>query len=346
MLPEHGVDAMLCSSLVNIRYVSGFSGSNALLLVGPRTARLYTDSRYEEQAAAETRGVSVHVARRGTLLELAESLGHFHPGTRLGIEADHLTVSMERTVRKRSTGCRVIRLEGLVESLRLTKDAVEISAIRHAVSISDTVFSEILPLLDEGVSERDIAAEISFRHRRHGAERDAFEPIVLFGRRTSLIHGSPGAARLRAGAPVLIDMGCRWNGYCSDMTRMVCVGAFPQPVARAMDGLREAVEHAASLLRPGESARTIDSAARTVLASTGMAEYFPHALGHGVGLDIHELPRLSPMSDMMIREGDVVTIEPGVYFPGRFGARLENLYRVTASGAACLTRTPLLPPAV
>lgn len=340
MLRTWKLDAVLLTSPTAVRYVTGFSGSNGMVLVRARSAHFYTDARYDEQAAAEVPHMPVHVARTSSLLALASSLGHLRALGTIGFEDRHVNVAQHANMRTLAAGARLRALGDRLDVLRMVKDAGELAAIERAVAITDAVFAEVCSMLAPGVREREIAAEISYRHRLHGADGDSFDPIVLFGARTSLVHGTPGDARLREGDAVLIDMGCRVAGYCSDMTRMCVAGGAARRLRRMHAALCEAQDAARGLCVPGTDAREIDAVARVVLATHGLDALFTHSLGHGVGLDIHELPRLSPLYDGRLAEGHVVTIEPGAYDAGRLGARVEDMVVIESTGARTLTRTP------
>jgi len=227
-----------------------------------------------------------------------------------------------------------------VEDLRTEKFPDEIAAIRRAVRISERVWHEVLPLLRAGVRERDIAAEITYRHRLQGADGDAFPPIVLFGKRTSLIHGQPSAARLRSGQPVLMDFGCRVDGYVSDLTRTIFLGKASRRMREIYAAVREAQTIGREALHPGIPAVEVDRVVRDHIVACGFGPYFEHGLGHGIGLEVHERPALSWRNTDPLEEGAVVTVEPGVYIPGVGGVRIEDDMLVTADGAASLSRLP------
>ncbi len=340
MLREWDLDAVLLTSPTAVRYFSAFSGSNGMLLVRRRKIALYTDVRYEEQAAQESLHCEVHIARTETLLQTASGLGHFRTLEAIGIEDRHMTVAIHRNAKLLARPARLHPLGDRLEHLRMRKSPLEIHQIERAVAVTDAVFADVLALLQPGVREREIAAEISYRHRLRGADGDSFDPIVLFGARTSLIHGTPGDARLRKGDAILIDMGCIVDGYCSDMTRMCVVGVPSRRLRMLHTALCEAQDAARDVVAPGVTGRIVDGCARAVLVNHGVDDLFTHGLGHGVGLDIHELPRLSAAYEGRLELGHVVTIEPGIYEAGRIGARMEDMVVVEVGGARTLTRTP------
>ncbi len=336
-LHTRGLRALLVTHPVHVRWLCGFTGSNGWLLLRSRDAVFVTDPRYEEQAAAEVR--EARILHAGTL-RLSEALQQdkaFRNLRALGIEEEHVTVALQRSIAERCAPARPRAVAGVLEELRERKSSDEIDCIRRAIAISERVLHEVLRELRPGVSERDIAAEITYRHRRAGADGDAFPPIVLFGTRSSLIHGQPSEARLRKGQLVLIDMGCTVRGYHSDITRTVGFGRVPVKFRRMYEQLRASQEEARAAVTPGMTASALDALARTSLERADLARYFTHALGHGLGLDVHEAPILSSRSNATLRAGMVVTIEPGLYLPGEGGMRLEDDVLVMPEGGETLT---------
>ncbi len=338
-LSEGVCDALLVTHLPHVRYLSGFTGSNGWLLVRKRSAVLLTDPRYREQAEEEVAGARVHiVAGRTMTAALAEGL--LRRVRELGVEAAHLDYITFTNLRKTLDPVRLVPLHDAVEEQRSVKFPDEISFIQRAVRISERVWEEVLPLLRPGVREFEIAAEITYRQRLHGADGDAFPPIVLFGARSSLIHGQPSAARLRAGQPVLMDFGCRVNGYVSDITRTVFLGYASRRMRAIYRIVRDAQELGRSEIREGLPADALDRIVRSYIAEQGFGTYFEHGLGHGIGLEVHEQPTLSWRSSEPLEAGNTVTIEPGIYLPGVGGVRIEDDMLVTASGAESLTSLP------
>lgn len=332
--------AFLVTHLPHIRYLTGFTGSNAWLLLRSRSAVLFTDPRYREQAAAEVRGMRVSIVKGTTFTEALTALRlHAHLSV-LAFEADHLTATVAANLKRALRPLRMQPVSGLVEFHRMVKGEDEIERINRAINISEQAFLDLLPMLRPGVTEIDIAAELSYRQRRLGADGDAFPPIVLFGARTSLVHGQPSPARLTRRAPVLLDFGCRVDGYGSDITRTLHVGPAPRRFREVYDIVREAQEAGCAALRAGIEAARVDDIVRGRIADAGWGAYFEHGLGHGIGLETHEAPHLSWRNGDLLEEGQVVTVEPGVYLPGKFGVRIEDDLLVLSDGAECLTTLP------
>jgi Xaa-Pro aminopeptidase len=336
-LQRRGLDALVVSLLPHVRYLTGFTGSNGITLVKPRSVSLYTDSRYGRQAGRETRGIRCRIVSG----ELAEVLGKdlaSMGNVKVGFESLHLPVHSYDILRKNAPRVRFVASKGIVESLASVKEKQEIGSIRRAVAISDLVFGEILGRVRPGVSERDIAAEVSFLHKRFGGEGDAFEPIVAAGRRSALPHARPAGRVLRSGEHILLDFGCTVDGYHSDMTRVIAVGRVSSRVRRMHAAVLDAREVAISAARAGVAVRELDAMVRKRLRSSGLSRFFVHSLGHGIGLQIHERPRISTLSDEVLAAGNVVTIEPGVYVPSVGGVRIEDDLLIKADGCEVLNR--------
>lgn len=338
-LAAAGADAVLLTSLPDIRWATGFAGSNALLVVTRDAAHFLSDGRYTAQAAEEVRGAEVHIPGYDLVGHVA-SAGLLGASRVLAVQSDHLTLDEHAKLRDRLPEVELAPLAGFLAADRGSKDDEEIAAIRRAQHLTEAVFSAVLPMIAPGVTERDLAAEIVYQHLRRGADAMAFEPIVASGRRAALPHARASSKALASGEFVVIDMGCYLDGYASDMTRTVALGA-PEPgMLRAYEAVRLALEQATAHVRAGASGRAVDAVARGVLLEAGLADYFTHGLGHGVGLEVHEGPRLSQRVDDELMENAVVTVEPGVYLPERFGVRIEDLVVARAHGPEVLTRVP------
>ncbi len=334
-----GLDALLVSSPSDVRYLTGFTGSNALAIVRRRSLTLVTDTRYELQSSMEARGIRRIISRDSLAQGVAMAQGL--DGLRIvGFEAQHVTYAQYRQLRRLFPGVEFRSTADIVGDVATVKDRMEIRAIRRAAAISDAVFGELLPLLKPGVRELDVAAEISYRHRRHGAAGDSFEAIVVSGERGALPHGRATARRIRRGDLVTLDFGCVVDGYCSDLTRTVAIGRVAQETRRAYEIVLEAQTAAIEAAQPGMLGRDLDSVAREHISRAGYGKHFNHSLGHGIGLRIHERPRVSMASRDRLRQGNVITIEPGVYLPGRWGLRIEDDVLITASGCTVLTTSP------
>ena len=342
-LPRAG--ALVVSGAENRRYLSGFRGDAGLLWITATEAVLLTDSRFWEQAEQEAPDWRLCRVQQRPLLEFLAELCRSAGVQALAFEPEHLTYAAYRGWRRGLPGVHLVPAPGLVEQLRVRKDAAELAAIRRAAASTDRALAGWLPLVRPGAVEAELAAELEHRLRLAGAEGAAFPPIVASGPRGAMAHAIPGAQALRAGELVVVDLGARVDGYCSDLTRTVLVpGAEPGAEARGVYAVvQRALAAGLAAVRPGATGVEIDAAARAVIAAAGHGADFGHGLGHGVGLAVHEGPRLSPLAAAGegVPEGAVITIEPGIYLPGRFGVRLEELVAVRAAGAEVLSAAPL-----
>ncbi len=333
-------DAFLVTHLPHVRYLTGFTGSNAWLLIRKRSAILLTDPRYREQAAKEVHNAKVHIVAGRSMTETLRSEGLLRKLKTLAIEAAHCSYTVAQNLKSTLKPMRLVPLHDAVEQLRENKYHDEIQATRQAIRISEAVYHEILPLLRPGVTELDIAAEITYRQRRMGADGDAFAPIVLFGKRSSLIHGQPSRTGLREGHAVLMDFGCRVQGYASDITRTVFLGKAPRRLRRIHDVVAKAQQAGREYAGPGIPANLLDEHVRNIIRDNGYGEHFEHGLGHGLGLEVHERPLLSWRNGDELEPGMIITIEPGVYIPGLGGVRIEDDVLITPNGADVLSTLP------
>ncbi len=331
------LEALLVTHMPNVRYLCGFTGSSGALLVGRGLRLFVTDGRYTAQAREEVKGARIAIARRGALAGAAVAIQK-RKITRLGIEADHVTVGMSEVLGRMLPGVRLRPTSALVESVRTTKEPEEIQLIREAVLLGSRLFEQVvMKKIRPAVAEAEVAAELEYAARLGGAEGMSFETIVASGPRSALPHGKASACAIPAKGFVVLDFGVILAGYCSDMTRTVSVGR-PSVKAQAMyEAVREAQQAGIEAVRPGATAGQVDAAARRVLRRRGWASYFTHSTGHGVGLEIHEGPRLGQGQKEVLQPGMVVTIEPGVYVPGFGGVRIEDMVVVTQRGCEVLT---------
>ncbi|MFQ5816424.1 MAG: M24 family metallopeptidase [Terriglobia bacterium] len=339
-LRDASLGALLVSHLPNVLYLTNFHGSTALLVVTSRRAVLFTDGRYCTQARREVRGAQVLVTTGSLLAAAAEWLRSERP-EQVGFEAPRLAFAACQQLRKAfKTPTRLIPTANLVEGLRARKDATEIASIRRAVCLSSQVFAEVLPLIRPGVRELDLAAEIEYRMKRSGASAPAFETIVASGPRAAWPHARASSKRLAKNELVVLDLGAILKDYCSDMSRTVYLGKPSARIRRFYAAVREAQQRAFDAVRPGVPARQVDAAARQTLKTYGVDRYVIHGTGHGLGLEIHEEPRLGHGVGTRLATGHVVTLEPGVYVPGWGGIRIEDVVVVRPGGAERLTPTP------
>ncbi|SPE37007.1 Peptidase M24 [Candidatus Sulfopaludibacter sp. SbA3] len=332
------LDAFLVSFSPNLRYLTGFTGSNGNLLLLPRQATLFTDPRYQIQAAQEVT-CRVRICKGPLVPDVAAAIGKLGL-RRIGYEPARMTCdlldSLQARLPMKST---LVPVNGCVEGLRMIKSAGEIALIRRSVETNSRAFETTVSRVRPGMKEQDLAAELEYRMRRLGAEKPSFETIVAGGARSALPHAQPTSASLATGQLVVVDMGALQDGYCSDMTRMLFLGTPSAKVKRAYRAVLEAQLAAIDTVRPGVSTARVDAAARKVLKSYGLAEAFVHSTGHGLGLEIHEPPRIGKRDKTKLAAGMAITIEPGVYIEGFGGIRIEDTVVVTETGCEILTPT-------
>ena len=336
-----GADALLLSHPPDVRWATGFTGSNALVLADAHRIVLFTDGRYGEQARHECPGVDVRVPGYdlvGALVGIA--------GRRVAVQADHLTLAQHTDLVRRHADTTWIEATMALDALVAVKTDAELARVEAAQRITEAVFDDLCERIvqafrtGEIVTERDLGARATYGHLRRGCERVSFDPIVASGPNGALPHARPTDRALREGDLVVIDMGGVVDGYASDMTRTVAIGDPGEEARRVYRAVLAAHDAAVEAARSGMTARTLDAVARDVLVDAGLGESFSHGLGHGVGLQTHEWPRVSYTRDDVLPAGCVVTIEPGAYLPGRFGVRIEDMVLLEPSGARRLTRTP------
>ena len=336
--------ALVVSGDADRQYLSGFRGDSGLLWITPDDAALVTDARFWEQAEQECPDWRL-VRQQGPLAPVLAGLAAEVGVKAVAFQPELVSHATYRSWRRAMVGVRLVAAAALVDGLRLRKDARELEAIRRAASLTDDVFAQWLPQCRAGAVEAELALDLEVRLRRAGAQGVSFAPIVAAGPRGAMAHALAGPGRLAAGDLVVVDVGARVDGYCSDMTRTVVVpGAAPLPDAVAARALvAEAMRAGVAALRPGVGAVEVDAVVRAVITTGGHGEHFGHGTGHGVGLEVHEPPRISPHGDPEARipQGAVVTVEPGVYVAGRFGVRLEQLVHVGADGPEVLSRSPV-----
>jgi Xaa-Pro aminopeptidase len=343
-MSRDNIEGLLVTHLSDVRYLCGFTGSNAALAVTHSKAELFTDGRYTAQALEETQSARVKItAPQQTVLGEACALleSSLPKKARAFYDPSHTTVSSLSAMRAAlSPGRRGFfspLRELIVSELRMIKDADELDRMTEAAALGNRLFLAILPHIEPGIAESEITASLEFFARSLGAEAMSFETIVASGPRSALPHGRATARKTPRNGFVTLDFGVILKGYCSDMTRTVCIGKPGRSERFAYDAVLEAQQAAVAAVRPGVTCGEVDEAARSVLRTAGLDEYFTHSTGHGVGLEIHEPPRIARDQKQELKPGIVVTIEPGVYMPGKFGIRIEDMVVVTEKGSKVLT---------
>jgi Xaa-Pro aminopeptidase len=335
LLAERELDRMLVTDLVNVRYLTGFTGTNGACVCGPGVRLFLTDFRYTERAAAEVKGWEAVTIANDWLAGVAERLEG-----RVGFEDDHMSVRLlGKLEEKLADDTEMVAAGGRVEQLRRVKDEGELEAIGEASKLADEVWRWSLERGLSGRSEREVARAAEARIRELGAD-PSFPAIVAAGPNGALPHAEPGEREIGRGELVVFDMGAQLDGYCSDGTRTFATGE-PGEEARAVyEVVREAQATALEAIRAGVRGEDVDGVARKAIDAAGHGERFGHGLGHGVGLEVHEAPRLSPRSDDVLTAGEVVTVEPGIYLPGSLGVRIEDLVVVADEGLRNLSALP------
>ena len=333
------LNALIISSPEHVRYLTGFSGSHGIVAVTATDAVFITDPRYRIQSAHEVRTMR-RVVGVGSVFDLLSGCGILRRCRIVGFEAESLPVSRYRQLRRSLRGLKLRGASGIVEALAVVKDTREKALLSRAASISDAVFRDLLPTIRPGITEREVAARISWLNRVHGAEDDSFPPLVVSGTRGALPHGTPTTKKIHKGELVTIDFGSRIGGYGSDMTRTIAVGRISARLRSMYEVVQEALGAAFHAARGGIPARELDRAARTCIEGRKLGKYFVHALGHGIGLHTHERPRVSPLSTEVLMSGSVITLEPGVYIAGLGGVRIEDDVILGPNDCRLLTRTP------
>ena len=330
----------------DVRYLTGFTGSNAALILPvakPKDAVLFTDGRYIQQAKEQTKNAHVKIVEQSLIRAVGEWLEQ-QGIRRCGFDAEHTSVLAQEAMRKAIPGSLrrgfFVPLTSPVARQRQVKDADEIRAMQKAADLGCDLFEKILTTIVPGRKEVEIAAEMEFAARMAGADGMSFETIVAAGARSALPHGKASSQRLPRRGFVVLDFGVLLNGYCSDMTRTIHLGAATKAERFAYDAVLEAQMAGVEAVRPGVTCGQVDEAARSVLRRAKLAQHFTHSTGHGVGLEIHEGPRLAANQPQILEPGMVVTVEPGVYLPTQFGIRVEDMVLVTEKGNRVLTRSP------
>ncbi|MGE5110478.1 MAG: M24 family metallopeptidase [Acidobacteriaceae bacterium] len=330
------LDALIVTHLPNVRYLCGFTGSAGVLLVGSKNA-FFTDGRYAEQAADEVVGARIVVTKTPALTAVAKQLAKIVKG-KVGIEAEHMSVAARNALAAElSKGIRLAATRTLIENLRMIKEPLEIERMRAAINLGCDLLNVALKAIKPGVREVEVAAELEFAARKAGAQAMSFETIIASGPRSALPHGVASEAPIPAKGFVVLDFGVILHGYCSDMTRTVHVGVAGEIERALYRNVLDAQMAAIAACVPGARLADVDAAARNVLKQAKLDKFFTHSTGHGVGLEIHEPPRVAQNQQDVLQPGVVITVEPGIYQAGKRGIRIEDVVAITETGYELLT---------
>jgi Xaa-Pro aminopeptidase len=337
-LKRRALDCLLVTHPANWYYLTGFTGDSGVLAVGTTKTTLITDGRFTVQAREESRGIRVEL-QKGALFTFVGEWLRQQGIRRAGYDPEQWTVARLKALQRASGAkCRAIESAGVVESLRMKKDAQELAVMRKAAILAGEVLEGALKLLKPGVRENEVGAEIEYQMKKKGASGPSFETIVAFGERSALPHARPTSKRLRKNELVVLDLGVILGHYCSDITRTVHVGRASERTRKWYRAVHEANQAATSAVRAGVTCGEVDAAAREVLTKSGLEAYFIHSTGHGLGLEVHELPRIVRGQSVRLEAGNVITIEPGVYVESVGGIRIEDDVVVGLRGREVLTR--------
>jgi len=338
-LDTYGLDAMLITSAPGERYAVGFHGEG-LALISKEGCWYFTDSRYIEAANKEIDGAHIDCVGRGRgHRTLAAQVIQDYGFDKVGFESNFMSVDLLDACQK-DLPCTLIAAPNLLSGLRASKDAEELERMRHAQEIADKAFSNILDFIRPGLTEREIAARLVYELMYLGAEKPSFDPIVAAGANGSMPHAVPGDTVIETGMFITMDFGALYHGYCSDMTRTIAVGRPTDEMRRVYDTVLNAQLAGLSAARAGVPGCEVDAAARQIIEQAGYGEYFGHSLGHSLGLQVHESPNFSPSEQTIMPVGAVVSCEPGIYLPGRFGVRIEDVVILNEGGCENITHSP------
>lgn len=338
-LSKYELDAMLITSEPGERYALGFHGEG-MIIVTPDTVHYSTDGRYIEAAQAQVTGAKIHctTTERGHLV-LAEEFIKANGLKKVGFESSYMDVDTYHRYADKLP-CLLVPAKDLLGELRASKDAEELAAMRQAQKITDAVFQEMLTFIKPGMTEREVAAYLVYQLLLHGGEKTSFDPIVAAGANGSKPHAVPGDTVIEPGMFVTLDFGCVYNGYCSDMTRTIAVGEPSEEMKQVYDIVLQAQLAGISAARAGATGREVDRAARQIIQDVGYGAYFNHGFGHSLGLEIHEAPNASSINQNPFPAGAVISAEPGIYLPGKFGVRIEDVLILTENGCENITNSP------
>src|SRR4030095_2402621 len=338
ILDELNLDAFYITHIPNIRYITGFSGSSAFVIITKNKDYFLTDFRYKEQSAKQVKGfeIVVNYLASEEMTKIFESEGI----KTAGFESTHLTVQQLENLKKPLPAVKFIPVAERIEQLTMVKTPEEIEKLKKAAEITDKTFTKLLELIKPGMKERDVSAEISYWHKKFGADNNSFEPIVASGKRGCLPHGIASDKVIESGEMVTLDFGCIYDGFCSDLTRTISVGEPSEEMKKIYGIVLESQLKAISAAKTGITTKELDSTARDFINEKGYGDKFGHGLGHGLGIEVHEMPSVSQRMDMKIPEGCVVTIEPGIYIENLGGVRIEDDVLIKNGGVVILNKSP------
>lgn len=341
LMARRKLDGYLVQNRMDQFWLTGFTGEDGFVLVTDRQVVLLSDGRFDETAAIESPWARMVLRKVRTAARTVQEFRKYKLA-RVGFDPGHLTVAEHAGLRKAAKGMRLVAVAGAILDMRLTKDDGEVAAIREAIRVAERGFTRMVKWLKPGATEADISARLAYEMQRLGAQEVAFPTIVAAGANASLPHYEPGKGVATKNHGILIDWGARVGWYVSDLTRMVWPGRVPPAMAKIQRIVRQAHDQAIAAVKPGVTASYVDGVARKVITKAGYGKYFGHALGHGIGLDVHEAPRVGKeMKKLLLEPGMVITIEPGIYLPGTGGVRLEDDVLVTETGYEVLSSLPL-----
>ena len=340
LLETGEVDALLLTSVYNRLYAAQYRVAEGVAVVTREGAYYFTDSRYIEAADNNLKGLTVRMTHPGSseIERINEVIGE-HTIKKLGFEENDMTYG-DYLRYNEALHAVLVPMQAKIDAFRATKEPWEIELMRKAQAITDQTFSELCKIIQAGMTEKELEAELLYRLYKHGAEGPSFDPIVVSGPNTSLPHGVPGERKLEFGDFITMDFGCIYGGYCSDMTRTVALGFVSEEMDKVYKTVLKAQLAGIAATKAGVAGRDIDGAARKVIADAGYGDYFGHGYGHSLGILIHEAPNANTRNDQPMPAGAVVSAEPGIYLPGKFGVRIEDVTVITETGCEVLTKSP------
>ena len=338
-LKHNKIDCLLITELNHVRYLTGYTGSNGMVLLFPPKAYFFTDFRYKVQAQKEVKECSITIAEQALTAELPK-IRRLSKKLKIGIESSFVTIQLYEKLKDLLPKATFVNTTGIVESVSVVKDLDEIKKIKKAVKIAETALEDTLPMIKPGVKEVDIALELDYKMKKLGAESSAFDIIVASGQRSSMPHGIASNKRIKKGDFITIDFGCFYQGYASDITRTFVLGKATKKQKDIYNIVLTAQKAACKAVKRGLACTRLDNVAREIINKAGYGDYFGHGLGHGIGLVVHDGPAVSSRSKDTLKVNHVITIEPGIYIPNWGGVRIEDDVVVTSKGGQIITKFP------